>query len=882
MNSHNGYKETDDTALVEMTLLGNEQAYEELVTRHEKSVYGTAFKITGNKYSAEDASQDAFVSAWMKLDTLREKEKFGSWVCSITRNCAIGILSHYSNAAADISLDVLQVSLCDDSEDDELQKVLDLAYANEQEQKDKLHEAVEALNEKIRETLKLHYFEELSVAEIAEKLSLPVGTVKWRLSEGRKQLRKEYGIMEKTYNENETIVQRVMRQVEQLKLWGTKNDRTGVEPEYRRVLADVESLKDSKEKSHALADVLTRGVWWVKNENSKEIHDRIKREAIAGHNEDVMQYVVADEAEEYKGTERIDFMLNTQVPFLEENKFTKALGYTYFWAGYEYTNKHEYDKAAECFGKVLDVLTPADVYYANALSAIKFENFRKATGAKYGIAKTHVKYSGGATGEIYKWVNGRLLLWSQPGYSFGWTDIQGESIFWNASQNDGVIYDTNMKPGDVYTSSDNICTLTYKERGVTVETPAGVFENCELWVHEGPRYGLTSCETYICPGVGIVKQNTDRYGLDATWVLKSYKANGKGVIPFEKGNRWEYVCETSHGVQYSTSSYFEVTSAENDTAVVSAGRFAVLEGYDTDIWNGAMSYLTNSYFETDDDGNEKMTDIRDYTEKVKKLASTKREKVLSEIASDVMCRIQNCYPYINPDYTEKGKWNFFSAYKMMEKGGKLFFRSNKSVSKFNFAWKANMWNISNEGYKVLYGNFLHEIQDAVGCIWSDEWVPGYKEEKRSFAQDGAKYALEVLEDEAVTTPCGVFENCRHVSYDLSGMVRNGTQFQGGKKDIWFAEGIGIVKFRTDYWYDRTLSCDWELKDYRGKGIGYFPVVDGAYRKYAPETIGDGWHASVEHTYDTDENGTIIIFNVLGTRDRKDYEADDGNKDKLYD
>ena len=94
-----------------------------------------------------------------------------------------------------------------------------------------MHKAVDSLSEKIREAVSLHYFAGKSVAEIADMLSIPVGTVKWRLSEGRRQLRKGYGMMEKTYNENESIVARVMRQVEALKLWQLKNDKSGFEEE---------------------------------------------------------------------------------------------------------------------------------------------------------------------------------------------------------------------------------------------------------------------------------------------------------------------------------------------------------------------------------------------------------------------------------------------------------------------------------------------------------------------------------------------------------------------------------------------------------------------------------------------------------------------------
>ena len=60
MNNH--FDKTDE-ALVELTLLGDETAYEELVTRHQRAVMRTAYKMTKNRFSAEDASQDAFVSA---------------------------------------------------------------------------------------------------------------------------------------------------------------------------------------------------------------------------------------------------------------------------------------------------------------------------------------------------------------------------------------------------------------------------------------------------------------------------------------------------------------------------------------------------------------------------------------------------------------------------------------------------------------------------------------------------------------------------------------------------------------------------------------------------------------------------------------------------
>ena len=173
------YVNHPDDTLVELSLLGDQAAFEELVSRHEGSVIGTAFKITENQFSAQDASQDAFVSAWINLDRLKSREKFGPWVCSIAKNKARTLVIHYRNAIPDISLDLL--TNVSDEENDEILEMLGLTQDDSAQE---LHTAVEALSENIRQTIKLHYFEGLSIAEIAKALSLPAGPVKWRLSQG--------------------------------------------------------------------------------------------------------------------------------------------------------------------------------------------------------------------------------------------------------------------------------------------------------------------------------------------------------------------------------------------------------------------------------------------------------------------------------------------------------------------------------------------------------------------------------------------------------------------------------------------------------------------------------------------------------------------------
>ena len=67
--------QTDET-LVMLTLAGEQDAYEVLVRRYQRAVVSAAASVTHNPFMAEDAAQDAFVTAWMKLDTLQEPQKF--------------------------------------------------------------------------------------------------------------------------------------------------------------------------------------------------------------------------------------------------------------------------------------------------------------------------------------------------------------------------------------------------------------------------------------------------------------------------------------------------------------------------------------------------------------------------------------------------------------------------------------------------------------------------------------------------------------------------------------------------------------------------------------------------------------------------------------
>ena len=89
------YQNETDQTLVMLTLAGEQQAYEVLVTRYQKTVIAAAASVTKNHFMAEDAAQDAFVTAWMKLNVLQDPQKFAPWVCRIAKNCAINMITRY-------------------------------------------------------------------------------------------------------------------------------------------------------------------------------------------------------------------------------------------------------------------------------------------------------------------------------------------------------------------------------------------------------------------------------------------------------------------------------------------------------------------------------------------------------------------------------------------------------------------------------------------------------------------------------------------------------------------------------------------------------------------------------------------------------------------
>jgi RNA polymerase sigma-70 factor (ECF subfamily) len=158
---------------------GDRQAFSRLVERHQRAVYGLAARILGAGDDAREAAQVAFVRAWERRASFDPAREFGAWVLGIARNAAIDRLRHAGR------LEALAESA------DDAQAADDALHDRRTE--NALDEAVAALPPIYREAVELAYVQGRSVAQIAQILQAPPGTVMARLFRARRLLRARLG-----------------------------------------------------------------------------------------------------------------------------------------------------------------------------------------------------------------------------------------------------------------------------------------------------------------------------------------------------------------------------------------------------------------------------------------------------------------------------------------------------------------------------------------------------------------------------------------------------------------------------------------------------------------------------------------------------------------
>jgi RNA polymerase sigma-70 factor (ECF subfamily) len=171
---------TDELRYIAQAKQGDADAFAHLVTAYETSVYRLALRMCGNAHDAEEAAQEAFVSAWKGLPSFRGESKFSSWLYQLTTNACLDLLRREKRHRAAVPLDE-QTEL---SSEDTPQRAAETV-----ELRDTLQAALQELSDDHRQIFLLRQMRQLSYDEIGALLGLEAGTVKSRLSRAKKQLR---------------------------------------------------------------------------------------------------------------------------------------------------------------------------------------------------------------------------------------------------------------------------------------------------------------------------------------------------------------------------------------------------------------------------------------------------------------------------------------------------------------------------------------------------------------------------------------------------------------------------------------------------------------------------------------------------------------------
>ncbi len=163
---------TSDT-LVELAARGDRLAFEQLVEGRVDRVFRTACAILGNEADALDATQEAFIAAWVQLPRLRDSARFDAWLNRVVLNGCRDSLRRRSRSR-EVDLGAFERGTPDSQSE-----VADRAAFNA---------AFERLGAADRSILVLHHLHQLPLAEIAARSGVPVGTAKSRLHTARRAL----------------------------------------------------------------------------------------------------------------------------------------------------------------------------------------------------------------------------------------------------------------------------------------------------------------------------------------------------------------------------------------------------------------------------------------------------------------------------------------------------------------------------------------------------------------------------------------------------------------------------------------------------------------------------------------------------------------------
>ena len=175
-------REKSDEQLLAEHRQGVRGAFDQLVARYVREIYGFLYRFVGDAAAAEDLTQETFLQVHLAADSFDTRRRLRPWLYTIAANKARDYL-RARGRRPELSLDVRG----GDEESPTHAEQLDAAEApahellEDDEQRQRVREVIARMPEHLRMMLILGYYQQLPYAQIAEILGIPVGTVKSRL-----------------------------------------------------------------------------------------------------------------------------------------------------------------------------------------------------------------------------------------------------------------------------------------------------------------------------------------------------------------------------------------------------------------------------------------------------------------------------------------------------------------------------------------------------------------------------------------------------------------------------------------------------------------------------------------------------------------------------
>jgi RNA polymerase sigma-70 factor, ECF subfamily len=176
--------ELDDQQLVTASKRGDQDAFAQLVQRYQRRIFNLVYRMLQQYEEASEITQETFLAAWQGLPSFRGDARFATWLYRIAYNCS---LKQLETRKRDRALQAaLQAEQAFESEGN-----FDLASAqiDEHEQQAFVQEHLSHLPAKYRIVLILRHLQDMTYEEMAEILTMPVGTIKTHLFRARNLLK---------------------------------------------------------------------------------------------------------------------------------------------------------------------------------------------------------------------------------------------------------------------------------------------------------------------------------------------------------------------------------------------------------------------------------------------------------------------------------------------------------------------------------------------------------------------------------------------------------------------------------------------------------------------------------------------------------------------